>query len=256
MSQTVYHWEVYCLTTKTYQFVWDTVEPTSCPENASHSISTNPGPRIVNKIAQDQVKITEEEALPTQGIYKFKGHKMPIPAGPLGNVTCKDISWPYPITLMNGFFVSNDQMIEDEVNVWIAPNSTIGAIGAPVYTGNTEITVTSTVFDNLWKGWSVNITDGVNNDDLGECIDMNVGNSTITCQIGATNNFNPLSPTYVQMTPKLVEDVCVLAPNVRYPFAEKKIGGRSIPAGATMQIRYTNNDGNAKNFVFFTEYLY
>jgi hypothetical protein len=244
------------MTTQSYQFVWDTVEPTTCPENAAHSISTNPGPRVVNKVSQEQVKITEEEALPTQGIYKFKGHKLMVPSGNVGDVEIKNITWKYPITLMNGFFVSTSDMITDEVNVWVAPNSTIGAIGAPVYTGNTEITVTSTVFDNLWKGWSVNITDGVNNDDLGECIEMNVGNSTITCENGATNNFNPLSPTYVQMTPKIVEDVCVLAPNVRYPFAEKKIGGRSIPANTPMQIRYTNNTGNAKTFVFYTEYLY
>ncbi len=255
-SKTVYQWEVYCLSTQSYQLVWDTIEPTTCPENASHTISTNPGARIVDKVSHEQVKITEEEALPTQGIYKCKGHKMPIPTGNVGDVTILNVTWPYPITLMNGYFISTDSMVTDEINVWIAPNTTIGAIIAPVYSGNSVISVTSTVLDNIYRGWCVNITDGVHNDVLGECIEMNVGNSTITCMNTATHNFNPLSPTYVQMTPKLVEDICILAGGIRYPFAEKKIGGRSIPKGAIMQIRYTNNTGNAKTFIFFTEYLY
>jgi hypothetical protein len=256
MAQTVYQWEVYCLTSQSYQLVWDTVEPVTCPENASHSISTNPGPRIVNKISQEQVKITEEEALPTQGIYKFRGYKMTIPSGTVGAITSLNVTWNYPVTLMNGCFVSTTEMVGDEVNVWVAPNTTIGAIGAPVNISDTEITVTSTVFDNLYRGWTVNITNGVTNNILGECIDMDVGNSTITCETGATNTFSPLSPTYVQMTPKLVDNCHIVAAGVRFPFAEKKIGGRSIPAGRVMQIRYTNNTTASKSFVFFAEYLY
>lgn len=256
MTSTVYKWEVYCLNTSSYQQIWDTVEPTTCPENATHVISTNPGPRIIGKVSQDQVKITEEEALPTQGIYKFRGYQLNVPSGNVGNVTVIDVSWNYPITLMNGYFVSTNAMVNDEINVWVAPYTTIGAIGGPVYSGNNEFVVTSTVFDNLYRGWTVNITDGINNNDLGECIDMDVGNSTITCEISATNNFSPLSPTYVQMTPKLVEHAHIVEAGVRFPFAEKKIGGRSIPKNKPFQIRYTNNTGNSKCFVFFMEYLY
>lgn len=255
-ATTVYLWEVYCLSTSTYQQVWNTIEPSTCPENAAHTISTNPGPRIIGQVSQNQVKITEEEALPTQGIYKFRGHKMSIPSGTIGNVTTLDVTWNYPITLLNGYFIANNEMVSDEINVWIAPHTTIGAIGAPVSAGHTDIIVTSTVFDNLYKGWNVNITDGVNNDDLGECIQLDSGNATIVCETPAAHSFSPLSPTYVQMTPRLVDNCVVVAPHVLYPFAGKKIGGRSIPQGIPMQIRYTNNTGNSKNFVFFTEYLY
>ena len=256
MTDSVHHWEVYCQTTSTYQFVWSPNEPTTCPENAAHTISTSPGPRKINTVSQSHVKITEEEALPTQGIYKFKGYKMDIPSGNIGNITTQTLTWDYPITIMNGYVVSTDAMVNDDINAYIASNTTIGAIGANVYTGNSSIIVTSTVFDNLYKGWSVNITDGVNNDDLGECIDMDSGNSLITCTGSATNNFSPLSPTYVQMTAKLIEDFCITAPNVKFGFAEKKIGGRSLPPGIDLTVRYVNNTGNAKPFCYYLEYLY
>jgi hypothetical protein len=129
-------------------------------------------------------------------------------------------------------------------------------ISAPVYAGNTTINVTSTVTDNLNSGYYVNITDGVNNDLLGEVIDINAISGNITVETAATNSFSPLSPTYVQMTVKIADCLCINVGGLRYAFAEKKLGGKYIPKNTPLYIHYTNNSGNAKTFTYHLEYLY
>ena len=42
----------------------------------------------------------------------------------------------------------------------------------------------------------------------------------------------------------------------KYTFAEKKIGGRALPANLPITINYRNENGNAKAFVYYTEILY
>ena len=255
-NKTVYLWEVYCQTTSSYQTVWNEIEPTTCPLNSAHTISINPGPRILEHVSQNAVQIIEELDGETQGIYKFKGFKKTIPSGNVGNVTVMSHVWNYPITLMNGWYHATPVMSTDSISVKAGQNTVIGALGAPVYTGNTEITVTNTVIDNIYKGYNLNITDGVNVDDLGECIGIDSGNNIVTVSQSATNNFSPLSPTYVRMTVNVVEDMHMICTGGRYAFAEKKVGGKYIPSGVTIDIEYTNMTGNSKMFGYNLEYLY
>jgi hypothetical protein len=42
----------------------------------------------------------------------------------------------------------------------------------------------------------------------------------------------------------------------RYDFAEKKIGGKTLPANVPITVDYQNQSGNAKVFAFNLEYLY
>ena len=251
----VNEWEVYCLTDSVYRTVWNTTEPTTCPDNNAHTISTNPPPRIIQTIENQRVKIIEEDGI-TQGTYKFKGYCYNIPAGNVGNVSTFLHTWKYPISLLNGWFISSDDMSGDKIDFTVADNSVIGAIGAPVYAGNTEITVTSTVLENISKGFFVNITDGVALDDLGEVVDINTANSTITVDTAATQTFSPLSPTYVRTTIKVIEDFSIPVTNQRYAFAEKKVGGKFLPKNTPVNVRYTNNSGNAKTLCYNMEYLY
>lgn len=256
MSQTIYKWEVYCTTTSTYQEVWSKNEPTTCPENNTHTISTSPGARITGTISNNETKIIEEDG-ETQAIFKMAGFKMDIPSGNIGNVTTLTHQWDdYPITLMDGWFFSSSDNVGDELNITVAENKVIGAIGAPVYIGNTEISVTGTVIDNIYKGFDSMLTDGGNVNVLGEVRDINYANSTITVTNAATNNFSPLSPTYVAMTVKVLENIYITVGDARYAFAEKKLGGKYLPAGTDLNVKYTNNSGNAKTFYYHMEYLY
>lgn len=248
-------WELYCTTESAYKTVWSIEQPTVCPTNSAHTISANPGPRIIQTITDNKVKIIEEDGV-TQGIYKFHGYIKNIPSGPQGNVTTLTHTWHYPITLINGWFISGTDTTNDKIDLVVAENTVIGAITAPVYTGNTEISVTSTVLTNISKGYFVNITDGVHVDELGEVISIDQLNSKITVCDAATHTFSPLSPTYVRMSVKVIEDFYIPIEKQRYAFAEKKVGGKYIPTGIPLKIKYTNQNGNAKVFAYNMEYLY
>lgn len=254
--QTIYKWEVYCTTTSSYQEVWATIEPTTCPINNTHSISINPGPRIIDHISESEVKIKEEDGV-TQQVYKLQGFKLDIPSGNVGDVTTTTHQWnDYPISLLDGWFYSGVDQLGDEINVTAAENKIIGAIGAPVYSGNTQITVSGTVLENLYLGYEFGLTDGGNVNMLGEVTSINSVDSIVTVQNAATNTFSPLSPTYVMMTAKVLEDIYISCPCVKYGFAEKKVGGKYIPAGIDLNIKYTNNSGNSKIFYYNIAYLY
>ena len=252
----IFLWEVYCITDSAYKEVWSISEPTTCPDNNQHTISSTPPPRILNTIKSNTVKIDEEADGTTQGIYKFKGFQIDIPSGSPGNVTTSVTTLNYPITLINGWFIAHDDMCGDQINLSVADNTVIGAIASPVYSGNTEIIVTGTVIDNIYKGYYMSLTDGVNLNSLGEVIDIDYVNSKIIVENEAVNNFSPLSPTYVLMTVKVIENFSIPVTNMRYAFAEKKVGGKYLPANTPWYIKYTNNSGNAKTFCYNLEYLY
>lgn len=256
MASEVYLWEVYCQTNSVYREVWSLTEPTTCPDNNTHTISSSPPPRIIQSVKSKDVRIVEEADGVTQGIYKFKGYAMDIPSGNVGNVTTALYTFPYPITLINGWFIAHDHNQGDNIELSVADNTVIGAIAAPLYSGNTTLTVTSTVLNNLYKGYFVSVTDGNNVNDLGICTDINPLNSTISVATPATNTFSPLSPTYVMMQVKVVEDFAIPVSNIRYAFAEKKVGGKFLPANIPVYVKYTNNSGNAKAFCYNIEYLY
>lgn len=255
MSQTVYEWELYCTTEGAYKNTFSVVEPTTCPTNSAHTISTDPGPRVIDEISSQQFKLIEQDGV-TQGIYKFRGSKQNIPSQTPGTVNTFTHQWSYPITLLNGWFISTDDMVGDIVECTVAENTIIGAITQPVYVGNTVISVTPTVTKNLYEGYYVNITDGVNLSNLGECINIDSGNSTITVSTPSTNNFSPLSPTYVRMTVGVIDNFQIPVGKQRYAFAEKKVGGKYIPSDIPIHIKYTNNTGNAKVYAYNMEYLY
>ena len=254
-SVVVKEWEVYCTVEELYKRVWSIEAPTKCPDNSTHSISTNPGPKIINYVSDKKVKIIEEDGI-TQGIYKLHGFTRDIPSGPVGNVTTFTHIWKYPITLSNGWFISTNEMVGDKIDCVVAENLKIGIITNPVNIGDSNVSVSPTVIPNLYNGYVFTLTDGVNTDYMGEVIDLNNGNNVVTLENTSTHFYSPLSPTYVEMGVKVIENFSIPAGKQRYAFAEKKIGGKYIPKNIPMVIKYTNNTGNSKVFMYNIEYLY
>jgi hypothetical protein len=169
---TLNKYRIYCVTDDTQEFSWSETAPTTCPTNTAHTIDAD-SIVIIETREENVVEVKEELGGTTNGNYKIRGYKKTIPAGTSGNVSTFLHTWPRPVTLMNGWFNGTIEQEGDCFDVSIADNTTIGVISAPVYAGNTTINVTSTVTDNLNSGYYVNITDGVNNDLLGEVIDIN-----------------------------------------------------------------------------------
>lgn len=255
MSQSVYYYKIYCPTESNVQYKWNTSEPTTC--NNGHAISGTP--IIMDEITSDKVEIKEElpslTDTPTNGTYKFEGFELSVPQS--ANAVM-DLSFPYPITLMDGWFYPRECQIGDVIHCTVSPDTIVGIIVAPIYSGNTELTVNSTVIDNVIPGYNLDLFDSqtFTINDVGRIQTIDSANSKITMETAVTNNFTDIGNVYVRLGVSVIKGFKIVTANGRYGFAEKKIGGKYVPANTVIRIDYCNREGNAKVFDFNLEYLY
>ena len=256
MQQNLFYWRVRCVTDDRYEHVWLNQlngEPTVCPINNTHTIDATQN-TVMNHMLEQEF-VMKEEGTPTQGIFQAKGFEMDVD-GNVDSLTIQSNSWKQPITLLHGWFYSTPDNVGDKLEAFVATDTIIGAIGAPVSINDSVITVTSTVMDNTLLGYHLKLFDGVNQSDLGLVLGIDVGNSQVTMETPSNFAYSPLSPTYVQQTVHVIDEMFVNAPYVRYSFAEKKVGGKNVPANIPLDIRYYNRTGGAKKFTYVVEYIY
>ena len=60
----------------------------------------------------------------------------------------------------------------------------------------------------------------------------------------------------MQQTIKIIDEMYINVPNVKYAFAEKKIGGKAVPKDFPIELHYTNRTGNVKTFTYNMEVIY
>jgi hypothetical protein len=225
-----------------------------CPINSGHTINTSLT-TIVQSI-DTTVLALKEETIPTQGFYRAKGVSQQITNEAAGSVTTFQHLHPYRISLLEGWFFTETNQIGDYVSVDASPNTTIGYIIAPVSVNDTVIYVSSTVIPNVAVGFSLKLFNGTTMADLGEIISIDVTNQTVTVETGSASAFSPETPTYILLTVKIIENFYINAAPVKFEFARKKIGGKSIPPNIPLAISYHNVTGGAKNFCYCMEFMY
>jgi hypothetical protein len=122
---TVNQYRVYCTTDSKYVTIWDTTEPTTCPENNGHSIDTN-ATTILDTIADTTVTIQEEQT-PTQGHFAARTIKVNATKN---TVTQSNIWWDYPISALMMDFITGAAHTGDCISAYIGQNTTTGALTA------------------------------------------------------------------------------------------------------------------------------
>jgi len=227
--------------------------PMSCPMNNMHVIDQDQTVEV-DKIMTSEVSI-KEEFVPTQGYYQSQGCELDID-GNIGSVTSMDHVWPYQVSILMGWFYAAAENVGDKIEAWAGGDTITGAIAAPVAINDTVITVTPTVIEHTAIGYHMKLFDGTNLSDIGRVVSIDEMNSQITIETPVDKVYSPLTPTYVMQTVRLIDDMFVNAPNVRYVFAEKKMGGKGLPPGVPISIRYTNRTGGSKKFSYNIEYIY
>lgn len=248
MSSTVYQYRIYCIEEATYVTTWGTQTPVLCPNNHSDRSINSSLTTIIDKI--EPMAVTAEE--PTYGYFQSKCFEFDIPSGVTGDVSTYDVSWVGNILLWRSIFYIKDENLEDRIDVEAGPQTVVGVNTVAVSPGDTVINVNSTVIDYvLYRGLHIHITDGVNQDYLGETLAIDKVNYQITIGNAATNSFAPGS--YIQMTVCSVENFvpCMVG---AIKFADKGFKGQSLTAGTIIRLKYTNNNGAAKKIHLRLEY--
>jgi len=249
MSSIIYKWRVYCNDGHGIQYTWNPSCPITCPLNVNHSIDNNLTAAI-EKVDSKMVTIKEEHG-ETGGNFKTESKVLITAPNSTSNM---DVTWNYPISVLEAYFVPTAENLDDELEILVAPNTTIGVISQNVSAGSTSCVVSASVINHLYAGYRIHITNGITMDNLGRCLSINKDTNTIMFEYAAVNNYN--AGSYFQMTVPLVEKYIIGPHGVRYIIGEGKIGGSFVPANTIARLVYINKSNATKKFYSYIEYLY
>ena len=223
-----------------------------------HLIENHDG--IPNKTAPTIVKseqLTEhirfvESGDTTQGMYAAQSLIIDVSTGEAEKVTY--FSWPYDIALMSGTLGVAENMVGDNFSVDVGPNTLIGILTAPLNVGDTSINVSSTVFENLKRGYYFGLyIPGNLGVELGQVLDLNEEKGYIT--LVDPVDVSSIAGFPVAMCAKIIPNLYL------HDMSKVEIGkqiptGQRIPANLPIKVTYKNNNLVAKKISFFVEYLY
>lgn len=247
---TLYRHRVYCSTDSKYEYIWLDTEthPNNCPINTTHNINSALS-SITERREQNIIRVMEEES-PTGGNFKCETIVFNASAS---STQTHEVQFLFDISILAVYMVTTNDQTGDQMEVIVAPETLIGVTTAPVSAGNTVISVSNTVIENIYKGYKVIITDGVNTDSLGYVISKDPVASTVTVQTAATHSF--AAGSLVKISVYYVENY-EFGPAWEYVIGESKIGASKLPANKIVRINYTNNGQAQKRIVIKLEYLY
>lgn len=240
-------YQIYCNTEAAYVYYWNTSPQTVCPNNNTHSVNINSN-SIIHTVASNNVTVLEEST-PTGGNYKSVCYKLDCTTG----LSSHDYSFPYPISALSISFNTSSDNQNDDLEVIIGPETTIGVLTAAVSSTDTVFTVSSTVIAYLNIGFFITLNDGTNKDDCGVVTNIDSVNSQITVNTAAINGFAIGTP--VQMSVKVIDNFTI-GYSGRCVLGDSKIGGSYVPTGTIVRVNYTNNGVSTKSFYPVIEYLY
>lgn len=204
----------------------------------------------------ETVVIREEEEGKTQGHYQACAHQIIIDQAK-DEWKDLDITFPYPISIFSASFALRDYHEGDEVEVLVAPDTTIGAVTADVAASATVLDVQDSVLENTQIGYEVNIFDGTNDDPLGRVLAIDKINKQITVETATVNAFLSATPSFIKQNIFFIKRVILPGAYVT-TIGDDIIGGSLLPANTVLRIRYKNVEGTAvgKTFAFLMEYKY
>lgn len=204
---------------------------------------------LMATIVPENAKYYEKGDL-TQEIYSAETWRMNITNSKI--VFTFDFSHPFTKSLLAASFLIRDNMVGDWIEVYMAPETVIGAVTAPAQAGSYILSVNDTVVQNLKIGYFVctkyGESDGVMHGRV-----KHIGAQHIEL-------FEPLSVdvnagAFVRMNIKIVPYMYFDHPQL-IRLGDAITTGQRIPANVVMRIVYHNDTGLSKTVSVNTEYLY
>lgn len=244
---TVNRYRLYCETEQQYVYVWDTSPPTRCPNDAVDSSPPHEFDSslvtIVDSITQEVTKVEE----PTDGFFLSEPSRFTIPSGSAGSISYHDYSWPYDIILWKTRLYVPSALVGDNFDIIVDPYRVVGYLTTNANAGDTVLNVSATVTSNVVPGMNVVLDANAESPPEKEeyiCVGRDLDNNTIT--ISSPLLYNYSAGQIVQRNIYLVRNFRFYLDRVLHEFGDKGFKGKLIPANTVMTMRYTNNDGLAK----------
>lgn len=252
MSETNY--TVFCNEEQVTISTWSDYIPVCCPNNYRHTIDITKTIKGDTRYINIPIVKIQEEDIPTNGNYRFESFKYAITSCNLSY----DISFKYPISILGVSTITNETHRGDMLNVIAFPsNNIIGAITSPISIGDSNINVSDSVLTYMNKGFMFSLNSNNIIENLGEVIDIDIANKQIITEYCASNNYSPLTPTYIGLKLKLIKNMHITEPNF-YEIGGRKIGAKHLEANTIIKMMYSNSSLSNlnKELIMNMEYLY
>lgn len=246
----VTRWRIYCLDEGEWTYGYLTTganAPTTCFTNTAHSVNADSSQEL-DVISQTTVKAKiVEELIETGGYFRCEGHKFSIPAN---STAIQQVSWPYPITVLQSFYEGGPEHEGNELDVIVGPNTIVGILREAASIGDTVLHVSLTVIQNIKIGFTVKLGSTTVGSVIG--INENMLCITITAPLAAAYNAN----TYVKTEALSISNLEFGRAPIRISIGASKHGGKYLAPNTLVELTYKNNTNADVVFKYQVEILY
>ena len=165
-----------------------------------------------------------------------------------GEIT--EFTWSYPIdiNIIRGSFFNKPEFLGDFAEMVVGEDTVIGAVTVDVAINDEWLSVSSTVLDNIERGFFIKV-DG---NDLGRCLEVDINGGRI--RVAPIANAITAG-AYILQTISFVPHIYLEGTNSR-DIIEGGLETSFIPADTELKVKYYNNNLTAKTFSIRVEYHY
>jgi len=247
-DKTVYLYKVYVTSEAVFKTIWSQIEPTEGPKG---EVIDTTKTSIIDQVSSSSFRVEE----PTSNYYRVFFFPVDIPASTPGTISHTDISFPMDILLWITELRINDKLLDDEINIVVAPDSAIGILTADALINDNTIQVSSTVIENVFGGVNITINDGVNIFDCGMVTNIDNATNTLTIEKPLIYDYLAIDAPVILLNIIVVQNL-IIDKVENIVIGEKGFRGKPIPANMILRIFHKNNDGLEKKYYWRIEYYY
>jgi len=231
-------WQIYCETEQAWKY-WtldaDAAPPTTCPDDTAHAVNLasvdEVDRRTINEI------VVQEESVRTGG--RFQSFTIELNADAQATTTYALPAFVNMSALAIDFVTTGD-MMGDTLNLFVAPETVVGALTQNVGIGDTVLHVSDSVLAIVAPGaFLIDLTDGVQTQSMGRVRSVDKAAKTLTVESAAVHNFGAATPTYVRFWVQMMRN-WTIGPAWEYQIGDSKIGGSFVQQGVVVRCDYTN----------------
>ncbi len=250
-----YKWRVILTETQSEEFVLrleDNGPPVFGPNGEEIDTSKS---RIVEEKDENEVSIREMETK-TGTHYRYSQIKLSCPP----KQTVQHVQeYGADVNIVSASCQSLSNMAGDRVSWFIDPYTTAGVLTKELDIGDSVLSVSPTVIANADQLYHVRLASlssaSTIYEDLGEILEIDRDNSTITVSGKATNTW--AASSYIQLTLVFVDDVEFSGLEWVMDIGRDRIGTFYLKKGRKLVCEYTNNsDDETHNLYYQIAYMY
>ena len=248
---TIYNYKLFCQTENTWVTKWDTVGPTVCPCDPSHTIIPD-SVAVIKTICENYVTLKDD----TPGYFQISSVVIDVPASGIGSVYTHDVSYQFDMQLSKINYIPINESVNDILSIIIGPDDSISHLSADGNIGDTTLNLDSSIFSEniIVKGCNLKITDNTTTQDLGKITAIDPINYTIIVENALTTSFNVGSEILLNLY--LAENFTIPYAGLNIPISNKLFATKIIGPNTNIRFLYQNENGLAKKVVLTLEYSY